>query len=239
MGFSLAGRSPSTTSASHQLTSASIPPDGSLGRTPRPARRAFGGARRRTRAPSLRDSRPMLVDQPSPDPPGRMTLLARRPPVSLKRLVDQRPVRPNRRRRTARRSLGRRRDRRPQGLAHRLLVHPVFFRQRTQRQPASLRSPGSARTDPGWFMGRPEVASALTSAGALVTVPSPPDGWSRNLADELDLVAACPIAGQRGHLWPRVSRSAWPGGLGSTGVRMRRPRRSLPLQAGCRVRSDS
>jgi hypothetical protein len=83
---------------------------------------------------TLRDLRAVLLDKALPDPPRGMPLLARRLQVTLKPLVDQRPIPPQPRRRP---SGGRplwRRHRIGQRMAHRPPMNPMTPRQRPDRQ---------------------------------------------------------------------------------------------------------
>jgi hypothetical protein len=108
----------------------------------------------------------MLVDQPPPDPPRRVTLLARRRPIGLKPLVDQRPKRTQRRRRPTLRPLARRRQRRLQRLTHRPSMHPMALGERPDRQALAVMIPADLleQLHPGTHpLCRPPVR-ALTRA---------------------------------------------------------------------------
>jgi len=96
----------------------------------RPLARAHVLAHRR-----LRDVGAVLIDQPPPDPPRGMALLARRLPVGLKPRVDQRPPRTQLRRRPPPRHPARWRQRRRQRRPDRAAMHTVARRQRADRQP--------------------------------------------------------------------------------------------------------
>ena len=77
----------------------------------------------------------VLLNQPLPDPPSRMTLLARRLPIGLQPRIDHRPIRTQLRRRPRlRRALGRR-DRRLQRLPNGPTMHPMARRQLPDRHP--------------------------------------------------------------------------------------------------------
>ena len=89
----------------------------------------------------LRDLGAVLVDQPPPDPPRGVTLLPRRHPIGLKPRVDQRPIRPQPRRRPTHRRTLRRRQRRSQRLPHRPPMNPIPLRQRPDRQPLPIAIP--------------------------------------------------------------------------------------------------
>ena len=82
----------------------------------------------------LRHLSAVLLNQALPDPPGGMTLLARRLPVRVQPAVDDRPERAELRRRTTLRRPLRRRDRRLQRLPDRPAMHPVALRQPPDRQ---------------------------------------------------------------------------------------------------------
>jgi hypothetical protein len=82
----------------------------------------------------LRDLRAMLLDQPLPDPPSGMTLLARHLQTHAQPLLDHRPIPPQPRRRPTTRRPLRRRHRRLQSLAHRPTMNPMTPRQRPDRQ---------------------------------------------------------------------------------------------------------
>jgi hypothetical protein len=86
----------------------------------------------------LRDIGAVLIKQPPPDPLRGVALLARRLAIGRKRLVDQRPVRAELRRRPRHRRALRRRQRRRQRLTHRTTVHPMALRQRPDRQPLPI-----------------------------------------------------------------------------------------------------
>lgn len=88
----------------------------------------------------LRDIGAVLIKQPPPDPLRGVALLARRLAIGRKRLVDQRPVRAELRRRPRHRRALRRRQRRRQRLTHRTTVHPMALRERPDRPPARSRS---------------------------------------------------------------------------------------------------
>ena len=78
----------------------------------------------------LGDGGAALVDEPLPDAPRRVALLARRAQVGGQPLADRRAVRTELRCRLRYR-LARRRQRRPQRLPHRAPVHAVAVRQAT------------------------------------------------------------------------------------------------------------
>jgi hypothetical protein len=86
----------------------------------------------------LRDIGAVLIKQPPPDPLRGVALLARRLAIGRKRLVDQRPVRAELRRRPRHRRALRRRQRRRQRLTHRTTVHPMALRERPDRQPLPI-----------------------------------------------------------------------------------------------------
>jgi len=79
--------------------------------------------------------RAVLLDQPLPDPPSRVSLLGRRVTVRLQPGIDHRPQRAELGRRPRRRRPLRRRHRRLQRLPHRPPVHAMAPRQRPDRQP--------------------------------------------------------------------------------------------------------
>jgi hypothetical protein len=88
----------------------------------------------------LRDIGAVLIKQPPPDPLRGMALLARRLAIGRKRLVDQRPVRAELRRRPRHRRALRRRQWRRQRLTHPTTAHPMALRERPDRQPSRSRS---------------------------------------------------------------------------------------------------
>ena len=75
----------------------------------------------------------VFVDQPCPDPFGRVFLLPRRGQVRDQHVIDQR-LEPFELRRDPHRPLAGRRNRRLQGRAHRSAMHTVAVRQRADRQ---------------------------------------------------------------------------------------------------------
>ncbi len=79
----------------------------------------------------------MLLNQPLVDAPGGMTLLTRRQQVRIQPRIDQRPKRPQLRRRTTLRPTLRRRHRRLKRLPDRSAMNPMTLRQRMNRQPFS------------------------------------------------------------------------------------------------------
>jgi len=113
----------------------------------------------------LRNLRAMLVDEPPPDPLGRVALLAGRLEVGDQPLVDQLAIRAELRRRPRhRRALGRR-QRRLQRRPDRAAMHPVALGQRPQRQPPPARDhDGSARTVPLWIPLPADLRHALERA---------------------------------------------------------------------------
>ena len=74
---------------------------------------------------TLRHHRAVLLDQPLPDPPRGMALLARRLPIALKPRVDQRVIRTQLRRRPRHRRALHRRHRRRERLPHRPPMNPM------------------------------------------------------------------------------------------------------------------
>jgi len=91
-----------------------------------------------------RDHDPVLLREAISDPLRGMPLLARRVLIGGQDLIDPLPIRPQRRRRSALRTLALRRQRRFQRLTDSPTVHPILARQRVQRQTAELAIP----TDP-------------------------------------------------------------------------------------------
>ena len=83
----------------------------------------------------LRQGGAVLGDQPLPDPPGRMPLLARHVPVSQQPPVDHPRIRIDRRLRPLRIRLSGRRHRRVQRLPHRPTVHTMPAGQLPDRGP--------------------------------------------------------------------------------------------------------
>jgi hypothetical protein len=128
----------------------------------------------------LRHDSAVLLHQPLPDPPGRMALLPRRVPVSLQPAIDDRPIRPELRRRPRpRRPLGRR-DRRLQRLTNRPAMHPMTLRQLPDREPLARviapdllellhSSPCSFRTFRSRLTKREPKSSARTEVGPVQT----------------------------------------------------------------------
>jgi hypothetical protein len=122
----------------------------------------------------LRDLGTPLVDQPPPDPLRRVALLARRLPVGLDPGVDQRPVRPQLRRRPARRWSLRRRQRRRERLPHRPPVHAIAARQLTDRSalPVAVAPDLLEQLHPRTHLS----ATSSPSSKRTRTVRSPSDG---------------------------------------------------------------
>ena len=82
----------------------------------------------------LGDIGTVLINEAPPDPLGGMPLLGRRVAIRQQPLVDQRPIRPQLRRRPAHRRTLRRRHRRRQRLLHRPAMNPMPDRQTTDRE---------------------------------------------------------------------------------------------------------
>ena len=96
----------------------------------------------------LRDIGAVLIKQPPPDPLRGVALLARRLAIGRKRLVDQRPVRAELRRRPRHRRALRRRQRRR--LTHRTTVHPIALGERPDRQPLPIAVTPDCSNAPLW-----------------------------------------------------------------------------------------
>ena len=90
---------------------------------------------------TLGHHRAVLLNEPLPQPPGGMTLLARRGAVSLQPRVDQRVIRAQPRRRPMLRRALDRRHRRRQRLPHSPAMHAVLDRQRPRRETLPITVP--------------------------------------------------------------------------------------------------